>query len=84
MLRLLPRRFFTAPVVTPKLPISSYFGINASITQVNTQHSQRADLPDSKVELKTGGRIIGKRKASSSLLFLDLESNGSKVQVMLE
>jgi len=47
-------------------------------------HSQRNDLPDHKVEISTGGRIIGRRKASSKLMFLDLESNGTKLQIMLD
>ena len=33
--------------------------------------------------MKTGGRIIGRRKASSGLMFLDIESNNQNIQVMV-
>ena len=41
-------------------------------------------MPDARVELSTGGRIIGRRKAGSELIFLDLESNGEQLQIMLD
>ena len=66
------------------LAISPYFGVNSTIAEIKAKHAMRSDLPDERVELRTGGRIIGRRKASSSLMFLDLESNGSTIQVMLE
>jgi len=34
--------------------------------------------------VKISGRVIGRRKASTNLLFLDLESNGETVQVMVD
>ncbi len=34
--------------------------------------------------MRTGGRIIGRRKASKDLVFLDLQSNGDVIQVMLD
>jgi len=34
-------------------------------------------------QVKIAGRVIGKRKASSTLIFLDIESNGDRVQVVL-
>ena len=40
-----------------------YFAVSHNIREVVSQHSHRDDLPDPKVELKTGGRIIGRRKA---------------------
>lgn len=33
--------------------------------------------------MKVAGRVVGKRKASSSLIFLDIESNGDRLQVVL-
>ena len=62
----------------------AYWGVNSTIGEVVRKHSARGDLPDTKVEIKTGGRIIGRRKAGSGLMFLDLESNGNTVQVMLD
>ena len=38
-------------------------------------------VPEGRV--RTGGRIVGRRKASKDLLFLDLQSNGESIQVML-
>jgi lysyl-tRNA synthetase class II len=64
--------------------LSPYFAVTHSIKDVVTAHAHRDDLPDHKVSLATGGRIIGRRKASKELMFLDLESNGAKVQVMLD
>ena len=64
--------------------IQPYWGVNCTIQEVVAKHSLRADLPDTKDEIKTGGRIIGRRKAGSGLMFLDLESNGNTVQVMLD
>ena len=47
-------------------------------------HSSRTDLPDPSVRVDVAGRIIGRRKASANLLFLDLESNGETLQVMVD
>lgn len=41
-------------------------------------------MPDKANKVSVGGRIIGRRKASSSLLFVDLESNGQTIQVMFD
>lgn len=41
-----------------------------------------AERPQERV--RTGGRIIGRRKASKDLLFLDLQSNGETIQVMID
>jgi lysyl-tRNA synthetase class 2 len=67
-----------------KLPIKPYFAVSHSITQVLKAHKDRIDLPDSSTTLKFGGRIAGRRKASQGLIFLDLESNGTQLQVMLD
>ena len=48
-----------------------------SLQKVNEEHSHREDLPDTETQVKISGRIIGRRKASANLLFLDLESNGA-------
>ena len=34
-------------------------------------------------QVSLSGRIIGRRKASSSLMFLDLESNGENIQILI-
>ena len=47
-------------------------------------HGERTDLPDAGAPLSVTGRIIGRRKASANLLFLDLESNGHRLQVMVD
>jgi hypothetical protein len=62
-----------------KLEITPYFAITDSIEKINFKYRQRGDLPDASVQVKCGGRIIGRRKASGTLMFLDLESNGSQV-----
>ena len=67
-----------------KLKIKPYWKPRDTISSVVFDHSQREDLPDSQQKLSVGGRIIGRRKASSSLLFVDLESNGKTIQVMLD
>ena len=67
-----------------KLPIVPYFAPTDSIAAINRKFAALESLADLKEEVRAGGRIIGRRKASSSLLFLDLESNGSSIQVMLD
>ena len=47
-------------------------------------HAARQDLPDLATQVKVSGRIIGRRKASSSLLFVDLEADGHTLQVMVD
>lgn len=44
----------------------------------------REDLQSGGEYVRTGGRIIGRRKASKDLIFLDLQSNGDVIQVMLD
>ena len=36
-----------------------------------------------KSKVSLSGRIIGRRKASSGLMFLDLESNGENIQILI-
>ena len=62
----------------------SYFRPSDTIKRVKQSHSERKDLPDENAKVSLGGRIIGRRKASSSLLFVDLESNGDTVQLMFD
>ena len=66
------------------MPITPYFKTTTPLSQVYALHGDREDLPDALSSIKTGGRIIGKRKASGSLIFLDLESSGETLQIMLD
>jgi len=50
-----------------------------SISSIKDKHATREDLPDEQHEVKVAGRIIGRRKASSNLIFLDLESDGNQI-----
>jgi lysyl-tRNA synthetase class II len=34
--------------------------------------------------VRSGGRIVGRRKVSKDLLFLDVQSNGEQLQFMLD
>lgn len=43
-----------------------------------------SNITNGNERVRTGGRIIGRRKASKDLLFLDLQSNGENIQVMLD
>ena len=61
-----------------------YFKPRDTIQRVKQYYGERQDLPDLEAKVSVGGRIIGRRKASSSLLFVDLESNGHTVQVMFD
>lgn len=71
---------FTRRFSSNKLGNSPYFAITESIEKFNLKYKHRDNLlPDPSVQAKLGGRIIGRRKASATLIFLDLESNGSKV-----
>ena len=54
-----------------------YFKLSHSMPEI------KALALDSNTSVETAGRIIGRRKASGSLLFLDIESNGETLQVML-
>ena len=61
------------------LPLANYFKPDVSFKSVKQNHALREDLPDQSSVVKVSGRIIGRRKASASLLFLDLESNGESL-----
>ncbi|CDW91661.1 lysyl-trna synthetase [Stylonychia lemnae] len=66
--------------------VSPYFALSHSIIEIQNQYSQ-IDLTNEHfktVNIQTGGRIIGRRKASGNLLFLDLQSNGNNIQIMLD
>ena len=62
----------------------SYFKPRDTIQRVKQSFGERKDLPDLEAKVSVGGRIVGRRKASGSLLFVDLESNGHTVQVMFD
>lgn len=53
-----------------------YFRLTHSIPEI------KALSLDTNNCVETAGRIIGRRKASGSLLFVDVESNGETLQVM--
>ena len=38
-----------------------------------------SNITNGNERVRTGGRIIGRRKASKDLLFLDLQSNGENI-----
>lgn len=70
------RAFSQKTDITQGLEIANYFKPNISLQAVKNAHSERADLPDLQTKVAVSGRIIGRRKASANLIFLDLESNG--------
>eukprot|EP00347_Sterkiella_histriomuscorum_P009501 403340971 len=66
--------------------VTPYFAISDSITQIKQQY-QTQDLTSEHfktLKIQTGGRIIGRRKASKDLIFLDIQSNGQNIQIMLD
>jgi lysyl-tRNA synthetase class II len=75
------------------IKISPYFSLSAGINDIKLKYASEAttsyaletetELFNQGSQVKTGGRIIGRRKASSGLMFLDIESNGETMQVML-
>jgi len=72
----------TQQVKLPKLEIEPYFALSDSIPGIKAKY-QAVDLfKDASV--RTGGRIVGRRKASKDLMFLDLQSDGHLIQVMLD
>ena len=73
---MLPRCRMMSTKATPSLPMSKYFKPSQSLEAVKEKHAERRDLPDRDSQVQVAGRIIGRRKASGSLLFLDLEANG--------
>jgi len=75
------RKLFST-TVRKGLPVSPHFAITDSVSQIKERYSSK--IGDSLAVLKTGGRVIGRRKASKNLIFLDVSSNGSSVQVMLD
>ena len=71
---LLKPRLFSTRIVP-------YFSLSHSIKEIKSNYldeiEQSVDLKHVKIE--TGGRIIGRRKASKNLLFLDIQSNGENI-----
>lgn len=65
-------RQFATGLRSPK--IVPYFCPTHSLEKLKSQKEHFLSKPQ---DVKVGGRIIGKRKASKSLLFLDIESSGS-------
>lgn len=58
--------------------IVPYFCPTHSINQLVKAKDKMLKAPQA---VKIGGRIIGKRKAGKKLMFLDLESGGTQMQV---
>lgn len=83
----IPRRLFNTPLSqTPVLPIQPYYNLSDSIKTIKTNYNDK-DLTSEHFQdlvIKTGGRIIGRRKVSKELLFLDLQSNGETIQIMID
>ena len=73
-----------AKAAAPPLSLSSYWKPSHTFGVVKSTHAEREDLPDTTQSVSISGRIIGRRKASQSLLFLDLESDGETLQVMID
>lgn len=63
--------------------VAPYFQPTMSIAAFKNKFAQIRELNEGAETVRIGGRVIGKRKASSTLVFLDLESNGERVQVVL-
>ena len=59
--------------------VSPYFATTKSIQELKLNFEHKDLAGTESISEKIGGRIIGRRKASKSLLFLDLSSNGSNV-----
>lgn len=76
-------------VTVSKLPVQLYFSLSHMIREIKDRYEKLSkeelgaigSVPEGR--LRTGGRIVGRRKASKDLLFLDLQSNGEIIQVML-
>ena len=68
-----------------KLPVQPYFSLSHMIREIRDKYERMsndelrvvAERPAERV--RTGGRIVGRRKASKDLLFLDLQSNGETI-----
>ena len=63
--------------------VAPYFQPTMSIAAFKNKFAYERELNEGAETVKIGGRVIGKRLASSTLIFLDLESNGERVQVVL-
>jgi lysyl-tRNA synthetase class II len=71
MLKLPNKRWFSSSI------FSSYFKLSHSINEITSTYSHKVLNSENQtqfkeVEINTGGRIIGRRKASKSLMFLDI------------
>jgi len=69
------RHFSTALKVQP------YFNLTHMIKELKGSYEKLSNddlriINEKGDRVKTGGRIVGRRKASKDLLFLDLQSNG--------
>ena len=78
------RHFSTALKVQP------YFNLTHMIKELKAGYEKLSN-DDLRIinekggnRVRTGGRIVGRRKASKDLVFLDLQSNGEQIQVMLD
>jgi len=62
-----------------------FFSITKSISEFNSHYKtlKAAESYKGKIIEKIGGRVIGRRDNSNRLIFLDLGSNGRKVQILL-
>ena len=69
-------RSFSTAATDPA--VNTYFKTSMSIGAFKQTFSQVASLSEA-APVQVAGRVIGKRKASSTLIFLDLESNGDRV-----
>jgi hypothetical protein len=60
--------------VSIKIPVQPYFTISHIIKDIKSQFKDK-DLSSTsfkEIKIRTGGRIIGRRKASKDLIFLDI------------
>ena len=64
-------------VKAPSLPVEPYFALSDSISRIKARFQEQSDLAQfCQATIKTGGRIVGRRRASRELLFLDVQSDG--------
>ena len=66
------------------LKIQPYFNLSHMITEIKGNYEKLSSddlriIHEKGDKVKTGGRIIGRRKASKDLMFLDLQSNGQQI-----
>ena len=69
-------------VLKSKIPIQPYFSLTHMIKEIKSLYGKAEE--QKQVTVKTGGRIVGRRKASKDLIFLDIQSNGEQIQIMLD